>query len=336
MCSTSTSSSDGQALTTNDAKPYLGNIQGDIEFDTHFALQTWFNSGGKAIALIRPLHMADLCVLMRDLPESIVVLPSGSGSNVMFRKEGFAGLVVSLGTRFNGFEVLPDNSIRVGAGAFTKDIVLKALESGFDLTFLGAIPGTIGGALANNACFAGNGILDSFLRATIVRRDGRVETIKCGQADTVTMLRKKLKTGVIVQAVLKPERRRAALLEEQLSRMKALHQKTYSTERFRTGHAFYAMQEEFDSARPQLELQKAKSIIAELGDLQDADSSLRLDSRYPNILIGEKQLDVSEIERFGERLRGLARKKLDVELGWNIEIYGMAKDARLLQRFDPN
>ena len=81
---------------------------------------------------------------------------------------------------------------------------------------------------------------------------------------------------------------------------------------------------------------KAKSIIAELGDLQDADSSLRLDSRYPNILIGKKKLDVSEIERFGERLRGLARKQLDVELGWNIEIYGMANDARLLQRSGQN
>lgn len=329
-------SKDGSPLTANDAKPYLGNIQGDIEFDAHFALQTWFNSGGKAVALIQPLHMADLCVLMRDLPESIAVLPSGSGSNVIFRKEGFAGLVVSLGARFNGFEVLPNNAIRVGAGAFTKDIVLKALENGFDLTFLGAIPGTIGGALASNACFAENGILDSFLRATIVRRDGRVETIKRGHVDTVTRLCKKLKTGVIVQAVLKPERRRVALLEEKLSRMKALHQKTYSTERFRTGHAFYVIQKEFDNARSQLELPKAKAIIAELGDLQDADSSLRLDSRYPNILIGKKKLDVSEIERFGERLRGLARKQLDVELGWNIEIYGMANDARLLQRSGQN
>jgi len=329
-------SNDGRVSTTNDAKPYLGNIQGEIEFDTHFALQTWFNSGGKAVALIQPLHMADLCVLMRDLPESIAVLPSGSGSNLMFRKEGFAGLVVSLGTRFNGFEVLPDNSIRVGAGAFTKDIVPKALENGFDLTFLGPIPGTIGGALASNACFAENGILDSFLRATIVRRDGRVETIKRGHADTAARLCKKLKAGVIVQAVLKPERRPVALLEEKLSRMKALHQKTYSTERFRTGHVFYAIQKEFDSARSQLELLKAKAIMAQLGDLQDADSSLRLDSRYPNILIGEKPLDVFEIERFGERLRGLVRKKLDVELGWNIEIYGLASDARLLQRFDPN
>lgn len=329
-------SNGGRALTSSDAKLYLGNIQGDIEFDTHFALQTWFNSGGKAVALIQPLHMADLCVAMRDLPESVAVLPFGSGSNVMLREEGFAGLVVSLGTRFSGFEVLPDNSLRVGAGAFTKDIVLKALENGFDLSFLGAIPGTIGGALVSNACFAENDILESFLRATIVRRDGRVETIKRGHTDTVTRLCKKLKTGVIVQAILKPERRPVALLEEKLSRMKALHQKTYSTDRFRTGHVFYAIQKEFDNARSQLELPKATEIVVELGDLQDPDSSLRLDSRYPNILIGKKKLDVSEIERFGERLRGLARKKLDVELGWNIEIYGMANDASVLQRFDPN
>ena len=64
----------------------------------------------------------------------------GKGSNTLFSGNGFDGVIVYLGARFGGFEVLSERTIRVGGGALPVDVVEKAASNGFDLTFLGAVP----------------------------------------------------------------------------------------------------------------------------------------------------------------------------------------------------
>ena len=110
---------------------------------------TWFHPGGSARVFFQPAHMADLGEYLRDLPEKTQVEVLGGGSNTCFGSGCFDGVLVYLGARFGGFEALSDHTVRVGAGALTGDVVKKAVLHGLDLTFLGAVPGTIGGAIAS-------------------------------------------------------------------------------------------------------------------------------------------------------------------------------------------
>ena len=67
---------------------------------------SWLRVGGPAEVLFTPLHMADLAAFMKALPAEIPVLPIGVCSNLIIRDGGVKGVVVRLGPRFNGFEVL--------------------------------------------------------------------------------------------------------------------------------------------------------------------------------------------------------------------------------------
>ncbi len=119
---------------------------------------TWFPSGGSVGTFLQPAHMADLGEFLRDLATETEVHVLGSGSNTLFSGDRFDGVVVYLGERFGGFEILPDRSIRAGAGALTAEVAKSAMAQGLDITFLGAVPGTIGGAIAGNAGFLGKNI----------------------------------------------------------------------------------------------------------------------------------------------------------------------------------
>ena len=179
---------------------------------------TWFHPGGSAKVFFQPAHMADLGDYLRDLPEKTQVEVLGTGSNTCFSRDCFDGVLVYLGPRFGGFEALSERTVRVGAGALTGDVVRKAMKLGLDLTFLGAVPGTIGGAIASNASFSGRRLCERILRATVVLRDGRIQTLKRDVFERPDRRAAALRNAVIVQAVFDlpqqvPEKLNAALAD---------------------------------------------------------------------------------------------------------------------------
>ena len=123
---------------------------------------TWFHPGGSAKVFFQPAHMADLGEYLRDLPEKTQVEVLGIGSNTCFSSDCLDGVLVYLGARFGGFEARSERTVRVGAGALTGDVVRKAMLHGLDLTFLGAVAGTIGGVIASNASFLGGVFVNVF------------------------------------------------------------------------------------------------------------------------------------------------------------------------------
>lgn len=75
----------------------------------------------------------------------------GGGSNVLFRDEGFPGVVISL-KRLNHILMNPDGRIRVGAGIANSDLSRETLVhrlSGFE--WASGLPGTVGGGVYMNA-----------------------------------------------------------------------------------------------------------------------------------------------------------------------------------------
>ena len=148
------------------------------------------------------------------------------------------GILVYLGARFGGFEALSDHTVRVGAGALTDDVVKKAVLHSLDLTFLGAAPGTIGGAIASNAGFIGKSLCDLILRATVVSRDGRIQTLKRDVFEHFDRLAAALRNAVIVQAVLELPQQLSEKLNMALADVKRQHEEMFPTAPLYTGHVF--------------------------------------------------------------------------------------------------
>ncbi len=90
----------------------------------------------------------------------------GGGSNILFSDTGFDGLIIKIA--FMEIEINGEEMI-AGAGAPLFLAIKKAAESGLaGLESLAGIPGTVGGAAANNAGAYGKSMSDIVLKAEIL------------------------------------------------------------------------------------------------------------------------------------------------------------------------
>ncbi len=114
---------------------------------------TTMRVGGPARALYMPKQMSDLIeMILLCNRYRITLLPLGNGSNVIVSDKGTRKIFVKLGTPFFKRTVVCGNDIICGAGLSLNrfcDIAEKNGLSGAE--FLVGIPGTIGGAIIQNA-----------------------------------------------------------------------------------------------------------------------------------------------------------------------------------------
>ena len=84
-----------------------------------------------------------------DLPFYVI----GNGSNVLINDNEFKGIVITLGDEFKTFSFdYKENKIFVGAGTSLMQLGSKMAEHGHEgYTYMGVIPGTVGGAITMNA-----------------------------------------------------------------------------------------------------------------------------------------------------------------------------------------
>jgi len=99
----------------------------------------------------------------------------GKGSNVILSDEGFDGVVVTLVGEFERISFDDEgNFVTAGAGASLIKLGLRLAQEGYEgFTYMGVIPGTVGGAVRINAGTTREGeVKDRFLSADILSADG--------------------------------------------------------------------------------------------------------------------------------------------------------------------
>ena len=126
-------------------------VRGRVAENAAIAPTLWFRVGGPAEILYEPADEDDLAVFLRRRPRGLGVTVLGSGSNVLVRDGGIAGVVVRLGRGF-AQAVCAGVEVRAGAGAMCATVARACRDAGIaGMEFLSGIPGTIGGALRMNA-----------------------------------------------------------------------------------------------------------------------------------------------------------------------------------------
>ena len=112
---------------------------------------TTYKVGGNALAIVYPNDIDDLIKLLDYLKENKIKFKMlGNGSNLIFKDEGYDGVLIKL-SEFNNLEI-NDTVVTVGAGYNLVKLSLKTARMGLSgLEFASGIPGTIGGAIFMNA-----------------------------------------------------------------------------------------------------------------------------------------------------------------------------------------
>jgi UDP-N-acetylmuramate dehydrogenase len=292
----------------------LPRLHGAAERHGSLADFIWFRTGGPADWLIRPRDADDLAAFLGALDTSIPVMPVGVGSNLIVRDGGVPGIVVRLPKSMAKVSVEPGNRVRAGGGAMGISVASKAREAGIKgLEFLRGIPGTAGGAVRMNAGAYGREICDILIEATLVHRDGRVETWPARRFGYTYRHSAVPEGAVVVEALFEGVPGDPAAIGAEMDRI-AQEREASQPLRSRTGGSTF-------KNPPGT---KAWKLIDSAGCRGLRIGDAQVSEKHCNFLLNLGNASAAEIEALGEEVRRRVLKDSGVALEWEIQRVGVA------------
>lgn len=162
------------------SKTTLDTIKGyipeeNIILDASLADYTTFKVGGPAVCIIEIENIEQLSNMSRYL--NLVEYPYfilGNGSNTLALDEGYEGIILHLGKKFEGITV-DGNIITAKTGTMLTKVSRAAMEHGLTgLEFAAGIPGSVGGAVVMNAGAYGGEMSQVVKLVRVVAPDGEI------------------------------------------------------------------------------------------------------------------------------------------------------------------
>ena len=305
----------GNAPRLRSGRAGIPDLAGVLEEGGSLADFIWFRTGGPAEWLVRPKDVQDLSAFLRDLDPAIPVLPVGVGSNLIVRDGGVPGVVVRLPKSFAKVIVEPGNRVRAGAGAMGITVASKARDAGIaGLEFLRGIPGTAGGAVRMNAGAYGREVSDILVEATLVFRDGRVETWPAERFRYTYRHSETPEGAVVVEALFEGAPGDPAAIGAEMDRI-AEEREASQPLRSRTGGSTFKNPPG----------NKAWKLIDEAGCRGLTIGDAQVSEKHCNFLLNLGNATAAEIEALGEEVRRRVLEKSGVTLEWEIQRVGVPK-----------
>jgi UDP-N-acetylmuramate dehydrogenase len=287
-------------------------LAGTMERNGSLADFIWFRTGGPAEWLVRPKDVDDLAAFLKELDPAIPIMPVGVGSNLIVRDGGVPGVVVRLPKSLAKVEVEAGNRVRAGGGAMGISVASKARDAGIEgLEFLRGIPGTAGGAVRMNAGAYGREVCDILVEATLVLRDGRVETWPADRLG-YTYRHSELPEGaVIVEALFEGRPGDPATIGAEMDRIAAEREASQPL-RSRTGGSTFKNP---PGTKAWKLIDAAACRGLRIGDAQVSE-------KHCNFLLNLGGARAADIEELGEEVRRRVLADSGVTLEWEIQRVG--------------
>jgi UDP-N-acetylmuramate dehydrogenase len=291
----------------------LPKLAGAIEENGSLANFIWFRTGGPAQWLARPDDVEDLSRFLRELDPSIAVMAVGLGSNLIVRDGGVPGVVVRLPKAMAEVVVESDQRIRAGGGAAGIKVASTARDAGIDgLSFLSGIPGTVGGAVRMNAGAYGRETADVLVEATLVLRDGTIETWPAERFG-YTYRHSELPEGaIVVEALFRGGIGDAEDIGAEMERIAREREATQPT-RTRTGGSTFKNPPE----------DKAWRLIDAAGCRGMTVGDAQVSKKHCNFLLNLGEATSADIEALGEEVRRRVKEHSGITLEWEIQRVGV-------------
>jgi UDP-N-acetylmuramate dehydrogenase len=154
------------------------NVRGRLLADEPMSRHCSWRTGGKAERFFEPADIDDLVDFLHQVDRSEPLTWIGLGSNVLVRDGGIDGTVVATPRTMNTWRWLDAARLYVECGVACAKVAKEAFRQQLGGgSFLGGIPGTIGGALAMNAGAFGREIWMLVESVELLDRDGERQLV---------------------------------------------------------------------------------------------------------------------------------------------------------------
>lgn len=290
----------------------LPNVDGKLEYNVSLAKYSWFGVGGNAEALFKPKDVNDLVNFLRNIDKSTPITVIGGGSNLLIRDGGIDGVVIVLKDTLKNIE-LKDDYIEVDCGIQAFKLYEFAKNNEIDgYTFLGTLPGTIGGAIRGNAGCYGGEIGNVLLSVEAVDFSGNVKTFTAKECNfeyrknnlpnDLIFTRAKFKiTGHKPKEEIENQQKENL---EKRNNSQPMGEKT-------CGSTFKNMPE-----RP------AWKVVQELGYQGKEINGAKMSEKHANFMINTGKAKAADLEKLVELIKNEAKLKMGIDLEPEIKIIG--------------
>lgn len=295
-----------QQLLSSLAREHQALVQGDVRLRDLTSLRI----GGPA-ALVCSIGNAEQArrfqglAINADIPLFIL----GGGSNVLAADTGFQGVVLHV----TAADIQQRGDVvQVGAGFGFDQLIAQTLAWGLTgLEFASGIPGTVGGALVGNAGCYGHEIGEFLVEATVLRPDGRVETVgpeAFGFRYRETDLRE---TGnVVLDATLKLTAGDARTALASRAEKVADRRRKHPVDLPCAGSWFRNL----PPAGPGQHRQAAGRLLEEAGALDFREGDAHVFAKHANMIINAGQATSSDVLKLADRMQQTVQDMFGVTL----------------------
>jgi UDP-N-acetylmuramate dehydrogenase len=225
-------------------------------------------------------------------------------------------VVVRLPKAMAHVHVEPGNRIRAGGGAMGIKVASKARDAHIaGLEFLRGIPGTTGGAVRMNAGAYGRETADILIEATLVLRDGSVETWPRERFGYTYRHSEVPEGAIVVEALFEGVPGDPSAIGAEMDRIAAEREASQPL-RSRTGGSTF-------KNPPGT---KAWKLIDSAGCRGLAIGDAQVSEKHCNFLLNLGNASGADIEALGEEVRRRVKAHSGVGLEWEIQRVGMFAD----------
>jgi UDP-N-acetylmuramate dehydrogenase len=309
-------------MTAQSLQPHLidrlPQVRGRLTANAPLAQRTWFRVGGNAEVLFKPADRQDLIDFMRECPADVPITVIGVASNLLVRDGGIPGVTVRLGPNQNNADfVFIDCSVEgeISAGSAVLDATLAEIAASEDysgLEFLSGIPGTIGGAVFMNAGCYGSEIADVLIDATLLLRDGSIQTWTRDSLQMTYRHSAVPKDAIVLDARFQVSPGDAAAIALRMVEIKTAREDAQPV-RARTGGSTFANPDGH----------KAWQLIDAAGCRGLTIGGAQMSEKHCNFMINTGDATATDLETLGEDVRARVLAHSGIELRWEIQRVGV-------------
>ncbi|MGE3622866.1 MAG: UDP-N-acetylmuramate dehydrogenase [Bdellovibrionales bacterium] len=297
----------------------LPRTRGKLTPNEPLADQTWFRVGGPAEILFKPADEDDLAYFLANCPDDVPITVIGLASNLLVRDGGVPGVVIRLGPQFGQIQI-EGTSLTVGAACIDLNVARAAQASGITgLEFLCGIPGTIGGGLYMNAGAYGREFKDIVHNTSLILRSGERKSLSNAQMGFSYRHSNAPRGCIFTGAVLEGTPGDMHTIQQKMQDIQKRRNETQPI-REKTGGSTFANPDNDPEGR------KSWQLIDQAGCRGLKIGHAKVSEKHTNFLINTGFATAADIENLGEEVRKRVKEKFGVELRWEIQRIGIAKE----------
>ena len=254
----------------------------------------------------------------------------GGGSNIIVSDQGYPGLAIE--NRTSQIEV-QDGQVAVDSGVFLDLLVRSLVEQGRGgLEFLAGIPGTVGGAVINNAGSFGWQINNFLISCLILDPDSQEKVVspdKLGFDYRKSALKAQTEGEefpVILRAVFKVNKSSSEAVMRKINDYRRMREKN-QPQQFSAGCIFCNPKIKGDIPKEWQEKVKEGRISAGyLLDMAGAkklrEGGARVSPEHANFIINPSRAKAEQIKKLADKMKKLVKDKYGISLIREVEFIG--------------